>query len=100
MKNSVIFWVLVFPIFLTACGENSQKSGIEFDKKYVVNKVSTSCECRVQQTGERPQFGQKHLGPFDTREEANKAMCADIDPDMSNQNKCWITYPSDVCKKK
>lgn len=88
MKKLLLLTLLVF---ITACNKTKQ------DAKYVVNKVTTSCLCQVQLTTSRPQIGKKHLGPFDTKEEAINAMCNDLDPTMSDQNKCWEINPKDTC---
>ena len=62
--------------------------------EFVVNKTTTGCKCTVQSTTERPQLGARFLGPFSTKAEAVKAMCANVDSTMSDQGKCWETHPA------
>lgn len=64
-----------------------------------VYKQSSNNACKVQQSTERPLLGNKHLGPFKSKADATKAMCADVDSSMSNPKKCWTTLPKDACKK-
>lgn len=89
MKNSILLSILT--VFIISCKEKKSTT------QYVVNKETSGCVCRVENPESRPQHGQRHLGPFDTREEAIRAMCEDIDPEMENQNKCWTTVPSNAC---
>lgn len=90
MKKYLIF--LGFLFSLHSCNNQSVKS-----KKYVVNKVTTSCSCTVQLTDASP-IGQKHLGPFTTKDSATKAMCKDIDITMTDQTHCWVTVPQNACQ--
>jgi hypothetical protein len=66
--------------------------------KYMVRMSTPSNACRVQLKTASP-IGEDHLGPFSTKDEAVKAMCKDIDPDMSDEDKCWVTVPDDACKQ-
>lgn len=94
MKNLL---VLLSVLILSACSNADQNSRAA--DQFVVNKATTNCNCRVQNTKERPQVGSQHLGPFKTKAEAIKAMCDDIDPNMEDKNKCWTTTPADICPK-
>lgn len=89
----IITWLLLF--FLSSCNNSNQPSSLA--DEFVVNKATTSCNCRVQNTKERPQIGVKHLGPFKSKDEAIKAMCDDLDPNMEDNKKCWTTTPKDAC---
>ena len=82
--------IIMIACFALSC--NDDKSAGD----YVVNKVTPSCSCTVQLKTASP-IGAKHLGPFRTKEEARKAMCADIDPTMTNRDHCWVTTPKDAC---
>ncbi len=64
---------------------------------WVVNKSTTGNVCRVQLSTASP-IGVKHLGPFQTKEDARKAMCDDVDPDMQDTGKCWAVAPGDACE--
>jgi hypothetical protein len=96
MKKRIIIGLLPLVSFI-ACNQ-SAKNNTNVDE-FIVNKVPSSCNCRIQNPKERPQYGVKHLGPYKTREEAIKAMCNDIDPKTEDQKKCWTTTPDNACKK-
>jgi hypothetical protein len=66
-------------------------------EEWNVYKQTMSNACKVQRPTERPLLGAKHLGPFKTKEEATKAMCKDVDPDMTDTTRCWETLPKDAC---
>lgn len=68
------------------------------DGIFWVRKQSTSNVCKVQDVTERPQFGNKHLGPFDTAEQARIAMCNNLDVSMTDQTRCWEVLPNNACK--
>ncbi|SMC89162.1 hypothetical protein [Pedobacter africanus] len=94
MKTKNTFFLIIAGlILLISCNQQSNNNRAS----YVVNKTTTSCMCRVQLVGEVPKYGEKHLGPFNTKEEARRAMCKDIDPTMTDQKKCWETVPEDAC---
>ena len=82
----------MFFLMSLSCNKNKKST-----TKYVVNKESSSCVCRVENPESRPQHGNKILGPFDTKEEAIKAMCENVDPTMNDKTKCWDT-PGVICK--
>ena len=54
--------------------------------------------CTVQRTTDRPQLGEKHLGPFNSKGEATTALCADVDETMTDTSRCFSTAPTDACK--
>lgn len=96
MKKRIIIGLLSLVSFI-ACNQ-SVKNNTNVDE-FIVKKVPSSCNCRVQNPKERPQYSVKHLGSYKTREEAFKAMCNDIDPKMEDQKKCWTTTPDNACEK-
>ena len=68
-------------------------------EKYYVTMRTTSNVCKVQTATESP-LGERHLGPFDTEEEAKIAMCDDVDVTFSDPTKCWTTLPINACSPK
>jgi hypothetical protein len=97
MKNVII--QVIFSSFMistfTSCNENITEQNKK--EEYIVNKASMSCNCIAQLTTASP-IGNKHLGPYATKQEAINAMCADIDKTSSNPNKCWSASPIGTCK--
>lgn len=94
MKKTLSILAMTLAAF--ACNNNAKTTAAA--PEYVVRKISTSCMCQVWLKTAAP-VGELHLGPFKTKAEATKAMCADIDPTMSDKSKCWETNPADACKK-
>ena len=87
--------IFLFSLVANSCNNSSKPNALT--DEFVVNKVTTSCNCRVQNVNERPQIGARHLGPFKFKSEAIKAMCENLDPNMEDQKKCWTTTPKDEC---
>lgn len=65
--------------------------------KWYVYKRTMSNVCTVQLETAIPHLGEKHLGPFETKAEATRAMCADVDDSLTDQSHCWTVSPATVC---
>jgi len=87
--------ILTSIIFISCKSDTNNALHVEVFNVY---KSTTGNVCRVQRPNERPLFGAKHLGPYSTKSDAEKAMCKDLDADMSNQSKCWTCIPDNICK--
>jgi hypothetical protein len=68
--------------------------------QFVVNLRTTSNVCIVQRTTDRPQLGNRHLGPYATEADATAAMCRDVDNSFSDQSKCWTVTPPGACDQR
>lgn len=87
-------------VLLALLGSNcNNKDASTSADTFNVYKQTMNNICKVQKPTERPLFGDMHLGPYSKKEDATKAMCNDIDPNMEDTKKCWGTLPDDACKK-
>lgn len=89
MKRSLLLAAGVFTIAFTSCSNKPAN-------KYFVNMSKTGNECTIGLEAESPADGQ-HLGPFDTKKDAKKAMCADFDATKMDPKKCHVMTPADAC---
>jgi hypothetical protein len=93
MKNKL--WLAFLLIAFVACNNSANNTATEVEE-YMVRKSTMGCVCTVQLKTAIP-IGERHLGPFITKEEARKAMCADIDPTMTDNTHCWEVTPKNTC---
>ncbi|GDY00480.1 hypothetical protein LBMAG48_28830 [Phycisphaerae bacterium] len=73
------------------------KKSTSSSELFWVYKTSMGNVCSVIPEGGSP-VGNKHLGPFATRQAAVEAMCRDVDATISDLNRCWSVTPIDACK--
>ncbi len=73
------------------------KKSTSSSELFWVYKTSMGNVCSVIPEGGSP-VGNKHLGPFATKQAAVEAMCRDVDATISDQNRCWSVSPIDACK--
>ena len=86
-----------YSLLLLALVLISAKTGNGKADEYYVMKTTTNCNCTVQLSTASP-IGKRHKGPFSSKDEARKAMCADIDPGADDLSKCWTATPAGACK--
>ena len=68
-----------------------EKEQKQDDNNWYVYKTRMGNICKVQQSTELPRFGDQHLGPYNSRFEANTAMVNDVDATMQDPARCWQT---------
>jgi hypothetical protein len=75
----------------------SSKKSVGSSELFWVTMTSVGNACSVISEGSS-WVGNKHLGPFATRQAAVEAMCRDVDATISDTNRCWSVTPIDACK--
>lgn len=68
--------------------------------EYCVVRDTSSKSCWVQEATELPRLGDDFKGPYKSRADARKAMCALYDPQIEDVTKCWTVNPNDACKSR
>lgn len=96
MRPSAV--AMLFLLFSSGCASTQAgaDSSVATADEFWVMRATTSNSCRVQKSTEAP-IGARYKGPFDTRENARRAMCAALDSSMTDHTKCWVVVPDGAC---